>query len=199
MLKTGMPKRYRITRVYTRAGDGGQTYLVGGGKVSKASLRVQAYGEVDELNAALGLARAFSPPKELEGLLAQIQNELFLVGADLAAPLEVRVPRVTPAHIQALETEIDRIQAHLPPLEEFILPSGGPVGAFLHLARTICRRAERTVVALMETEAVNPQVQVYLNRLSDLLFVLARWANALQGVPETYVRFPQKEEPHERS
>jgi cob(I)alamin adenosyltransferase len=166
-----------LSRIYTRSGDAGDTGLGDGSRVPKDSARVTAYGEVDELNAVLGLA-ACQVGDELM-LLRSIQNDLFDVGADLCIPpadgqtsLRVQAGQAT-----RLELEIDRRNERLQPLRSFVLPGGSPAAAWLHLARTVCRRAERSVVALMRTEPVNPQVLVYLNRLSDLLFVMARVAN----------------------
>jgi cob(I)alamin adenosyltransferase len=185
----------RITRVYTKVGDGGTTRLVGGAEVSKDDLRIEAYGTVDELNAVLGLARTFNQAStaltardEVDAILAAVQNDLFNVGADLATPAADRWPtlyRVDEPDVVKLEGWIDRLNDELPPLREFILPGGGPVGAFLHQARTVCRRAERRVVTLIRAdEEVGYGVLRYLNRLSDLLFVLGRWAARAHGEPE---------------
>ena len=175
----------RITRVYTTTGDGGETSLVDGSRVGKDALRVSAFGDVDELNSILGLARSWNDEPEVAQILEQIQNHLFTVGADLATPMGTAVPRVAEDLIEKLESIIDRLLEELEPLKEFILPSGTQVGAGLHLARSVARRAERLVVALARTEETNPQVVIYLNRLSDLLFVLARVANKRAGVSET--------------
>ncbi len=183
----------RITKVYTKFGDGGKTYLANGETVKKAHPRVEAYGDVDELNSYIGLIRAELPEtlKGLDGLLKDIQNDLFLLGGDLAtppdAPFEIR--RMGEDRVRWLEEEIDRFNSDLPPLEEFILPAGHRISSLFHVARTVCRRAERSVVRAMESEDINPQVQIYLNRLSDLLFVLARWSNRKLGVGEEYARF----------
>jgi cob(I)alamin adenosyltransferase len=182
----------RINRVYTRAGDQGQTALVGGQKVSKASPRVDCYGAVDELNAALGLLRTAleeSPAgPELGPIIARVQNELFNLGAELATPdaeRRARSPAVAERHIAALEAEIDRLNEDLPELKSFILPGGGWVSAHCHLARTICRRAERLVVALVEAgEPVGEHAIPYLNRLSDALFVFGRWAARTENADE---------------
>lgn len=175
--------------IYTGGGDRGETGLFGGGRVSKDDLRVEAYGAVDELNASLGLARATGLPGEIGALVARIQEELFVLGADLATPPDAtvradRVVRLKAGAAKALEPVIDRLDAALPPLRTFILPGGSPAGAALHLARTVCRRAERRVVTLARASGVSPEAIVYLNRLSDLLFVMARSANAQAGVPE---------------
>lgn len=182
----------RINRVYTKAGDQGQTALVGGQKVSKASARVDCYGAVDELNAALGLVRTSlegSPAGgELGPIVARVQNELFNLGAELATPdaeRRARSPAVEERHVAALEAEIDRLNEDLPELRSFILPGGGWVSAHLHLARTICRRAERLVVRLVESgEEVGVQAIPYLNRLSDALFVFGRYAAKVDGKAE---------------
>ena len=166
-----------LSRIYTKAGDGGETGLGDGTRVSKCCARVTAYGEVDELNAVLGLTACheLATPE----LLRTVQNDLFDVGADLCVPAagQASALRVVPDQVTRLEREIDRLNERLQPLRSFVLPGGSPAAAWLHLARTVCRRAERSVVALMQSEAVNPNVLVYLNRLSDLLFVLARAAN----------------------
>jgi cob(I)alamin adenosyltransferase len=175
-------------KIYTRTGDDGQTSLFDQTRVSKADPCVDAYGEVDELNACLGAARAAVGPGDLADLLETVQKELFAVGARLADPsarIAARVTKaaLTPGSIQGLEQTIDRLETELPPLRRFILPGGSSAGALLHLARTICRRAERRAVAL-GPEAVEADVLVYLNRLSDMLFVAARAANHRAGVPE---------------
>lgn len=182
----------RINRVVTRTGDGGNTALIGGERVSKGSLRVDSYGEVDELNSSLGLAVAHMQDQQSIDLIHSIQHRLFTLGADLAAPEGVAVPRVTAEHISELEAEMEPLMDELPPLEEFILPGGGPAGATLHLARAITRRAERAVVALAAHEPVNEQAIIYLNRLSDFLFVLARVVNKRQKQAETLADFSQK-------
>jgi cob(I)alamin adenosyltransferase len=182
----------RITRVYTRGGDAGETSLVGGERVSKASPRVDSYGDVDELNSVIGLARAKLQDSEVDDTLGIIQNDLFTVAADLASPPNVEVPRVGEPFINSLESMSDRYNAELGPLKEFVLPGGCEAGALLHLARTVARRAERRVVALAALEEVNPQVVVYLNRLSDLLFILARAANRRGGASEKLAEFSKK-------
>ncbi len=175
-----------MMKIYTKTGDTGQTGLFGGGRVSKDSLRVHAYGSVDELNAVLGVARAIGMNATLDTLLARIQNELFVLGADLATPGAANyIPRVDSDYVTRLEQEIDQFEAELEPLKQFILPGGTPEAAQLHLARTVCRRAERQVVSLQATEeALNSITLLYLNRLSDWLFVLARLANARSGVAD---------------
>ena len=170
----------KLTRIYTRGGDKGETSLGDGARVAKHDPRVAAYGTVDEANAAIGLARLHSRG-ELDEILARAQNDLFDLGADLCRPEasdKARAPlRVSEAQVLRLEAETDAIKARLEPLESFLLPGGTPAAACLHLARTVARRAEREITALAEAEAVNPQAVRYINRLSDLLFVLARHAN----------------------
>jgi cob(I)alamin adenosyltransferase len=184
----------RLNRIYTRAGDGGQTRLVGGQKVSKDAPRIEAYGTVDELGACLGLARtelgqpgAPEGAAELQASLRRIQNELFNLGSDLAtlpADRHPQQPVVEERHVTALEREIDGWNASLPELRSFILAGGGRVASYLHLARTVCRRAERLVVTLTAAEPVGEQVLAYLNRLSDALFVMSRHASRIYGEPE---------------
>ncbi|MFM8412794.1 MAG: cob(I)yrinic acid a,c-diamide adenosyltransferase [Alphaproteobacteria bacterium] len=195
----------RINRVYTRSGDKGMTHLVGGAEVRKDAARVEAYGTVDELNSVLGLARVFNeemrvadsavPTRgpaaaaagELEDVLMRLQNELFDLGSELATPPGSEYPgmfRVGDDQVTALERLIDRCQEDLEPLKSFVLPGGGRVGATLHQARTVCRRAEREVLRLASSEEVGSGPIKYLNRLSDLLFVLARWISRRTGAPE---------------
>jgi cob(I)alamin adenosyltransferase len=174
----------RITKVYTRGGDAGQTSLGGGQRVSKHSSRVEAYGTVDELNSLIGAARAAGLSGEVEEVLERVQNELFNLGADLCVLEEDKQEErkgMGESHVSALETMMDRCNAELGPLENFILPGGAMGAALLHVARTVCRRAERRTVALAETEAVGEWTVKYLNRLSDALFVLARLENRSQG------------------
>ena len=171
-----------LSRIYTRSGDQGETGLGDGSRVSKDHPRVAAYGGVDELNAVLGLLLAHDPSQPEADLLRGVQNDLFDVGADLCVPPAAdegpgQRLRVRPEQAARLEAAIDRINEALAPLTSFVLPGGRPGAAWCHLARTVCRRAERDVVSLSQGEAVNPQVIVYLNRLSDLLFVLARAYN----------------------
>ncbi len=182
----------RISKVYTKTGDGGETSLVGGERVSKASLRVAAYGDVDELNSLIGLARAYLQDVELDDVCSHIQNDLFTLGGDLASPAAVEVPRITDEFIVSLEALSDRFLIELEPLKEFILPGGLPAGATLHVARTVARRAERKVVALSLQEEINADAIVYLNRLSDLLFILARLANKRAGVTEKMTDFSKR-------
>lgn len=180
-----------MSRIYTRTGDEGETGLFGGGRVPKSDLRVAAYGEVDELNASLGWVRTRLPEPDdgLDTQLATLQGDLFVLGAHLATPPGARtgqhlppLPRSRPAE---LERWIDRAEEELDPLRSFILPGGSEAGAALHLARTVCRRAERAVVALARTSEVDATILVYLNRLSDLLFDFARLVNHRAGAPET--------------
>ncbi len=200
----------RISKVYTRGGDAGKTSLASGVRISKASLRVSAYGDVDELNSFLGLARARIADQALQQLLGQIQNDLFVVGADLATPVPAPDPapnsapnsakaksrsmrRISQGEVESLEKAIDLYNESLPPLKEFILPAGNEAGALLHVARAVARRAERGAVRLSEDAAeagkINPQAITYLNRLSDLLFVLARVANRQGGSAEVFAEF----------
>jgi cob(I)alamin adenosyltransferase len=187
--------RFRLTRIYTRTGDGGETGLVTGERVSKADLRIAAYGDVDELNSALGVARAMNRARpdgapgrdSIDEWLRDVQNELFLVGSDLASVLAKRPAQmkvVGAGEATRLEQRIDSMNESLGPLTEFILPGGGLLGSQLHLARTVCRRAERVAVALAQREPVDAATLAYLNRLSDFLFVLARFAAKQCGEPE---------------
>jgi cob(I)alamin adenosyltransferase len=176
-------------KIYTKSGDGGETGLLGGSRVSKSDARVEAYGEVDEANAALGVARGLLGDPELDAELGRVQAELFTIGAELASPHGAAprgpVPAIDPAWAGRLEQAMDRWDAELPELRAFILPGGAPGGAALHLARCACRRAERRVVSLAARATVDPQAVVYLNRLSDFLFVAARIANQRAGHAET--------------
>jgi cob(I)alamin adenosyltransferase len=178
--------------VYTKSGDAGETSLVDGSRVSKADLRVAAYGDVDELNSLLGIARVGLADQQLDDALGRMQNELFVVGADLASPLTIRVPRVEEVHVGEMEQLIDLLLEELEPLQEFILPGGAQPGATLHLARTVARRAERSVVALAAQAEINEHALKYLNRLSDLLFVMARVANQRAGVKEQSASFSER-------
>jgi cob(I)alamin adenosyltransferase len=176
----------RLTRIYTRLGDGGDTHLGDMSRVRKTSPRVTAYGEVDEANCAIGVARATGLPADMDARLAVVQNDLFDLGADLCVP-EGTEPggapplRVDGEQVARLERWCDEINAGLAPLTSFVLPGGTAGAAALHMARTVCRRAERAVVALADTQPVNVQALAYLNRLSDLLFILARHHNAAGG------------------
>jgi cob(I)alamin adenosyltransferase len=178
-------------RIYTRTGDGGETSLMGGGRVAKDHARVMAYGDVDETSAAIGVARMTEPLALADDLLAGIQRDLFTIGGALAAPdrerlqEQQRIRLVVPAErVAELEAAIDAADRELAPLRAFVLPAGTAKAAALHLARTVCRRAERTVVHLARSEPVPEEVLVYLNRLSDLLFTLARQANAQAGAAD---------------
>ncbi len=183
-------------KVYTRTGDDGTTALFGGGRVAKSHPRIAAYGTVDEANAALGMARAAlaasagnapsAADLRADALLGRLQNELFVLGGDLASPGDVSypVPRIEAGHVAALEAEIDALTADLPPLKHFVLPGGTPAAAALHLGRTVSRRAERLVVETAALEEVSVEAIHYLNRLSDLLFTLSRWVNLQAGVEE---------------
>ena len=175
-------------KIYTKTGDTGETGLLGGARVPKDHVRVAAYGDVDETNAAIGVVRALAQPP-LDQLLFGVQKDLFAIGAQLADPTQKVAARrakaaVTAAHVRRLEKAIDARQEMLPPLRSFVLPGGTPTASLLHQARTVCRRAERSVVTLARGGHVDPVIVVYLNRLSDLLFVLARSANQAAGVPE---------------
>jgi cob(I)alamin adenosyltransferase len=180
-----------LNRIYTRTGDAGETALGSGERVSKAHLRIHAYGTVDETNATVGLARLHTSAPEmqkLDAMLARIQNELFDLGADLCVPdtgkkLDYEPLRILPTQYERIEREIDELNDELAPLRSFVLPGGDPAAVHLHLARTVCRRAERLVVELAATkgEQVSPGAIAYINRLSDFFFVASRWANAKAG------------------
>ena len=175
-------------KIYTRTGDDGTTGLLGSGRLLKSAPRVEAYGQVDELNATLGVARTLDPGHWLETELGTIQSKLFQVGAELATSspeMLVKLTRIGDADVTELEGWIDRMEGDLPPLTRFIVPGGTPLGAELHRARTVCRRAERALVELRQTEAAEARLVVYLNRLADLLFVMARWCNHRAHVAET--------------
>ena len=184
--------RIALNRIYTRAGDTGQTQLVGGQRVSKDDLRIECYGTVDELNCFLGAARitaeSLPPVASLAVILKRVQHELFNLGSILAtlpADVHPKQPRITGAEIDQLEHEIDEANAVLPALRSFVLPGGSRLDAELHVGRTVCRRAERLSVALAREESVPEEAVRYLNRLSDALFVWSRWANHRLGIPET--------------
>jgi len=175
-------------KIYTRTGDDGTTGVLGPQRLPKNAPRIDAYGQVDELNSQLGMVRALDSGAWLAGDLADIQRLLFHVGAELAtteAALLEKIERIADADVAALEAAIDRLDGDLPPLTAFVLPQGTPLAAQLHVARTVCRRAERAVVALAAAETVEPRLVRYLNRLADLLFVMARWCNRRAGVAET--------------
>ena len=178
----------RLTKIYTRTGDDGTTGLGGGQRVAKDALRIETFGTVDELNAQIGVAITAGLEASLAVELTRVQNELFHLGSDLCV-LETDkakrpVPRIEEKHVRALETAMDRMTEPLGPLTNFILPGGSPGAAHLHVARTVCRRAERLAVALARQEAVGSWVIAYLNRLSDTLFVMARWENRHRGVAD---------------
>lgn len=185
-------------KIYTKTGDQGQTGLFGGPRVPKCDLRIEAYGQVDELNALLGLARCQTLPPPLDQTLERVQHELFAVGAELASPDPARHGLVLlgPKAIQRLEREIDHLEASLPPLKQFILPAGSQAAAWLHAARAVCRRTERAVVALAQSpgNAVSARLIAYLNRLGDYLFVAARYANYEAKVPEVAWQKPPPDE-----
>ena len=175
----------RLTKIYTRGGDAGETSLGDGSRVSKLDPRIQAYGTVDELNAAIGVVLAGDTPTAIRTVLERVQNELFDLGADLSVPLHVEGRlRVEQPLVDRLEEECDRFNAELPELRSFVLPGGTPTAAGLHVARTICRRAEREAIDAGASVEISPLVAVYLNRLSDLLFILSRAANDEAGHDE---------------
>jgi cob(I)alamin adenosyltransferase len=174
-------------KIYTKTGDAGETSLLDGRRTSKDSLRIEAYGTVDELNSLLGLCRSLNTVREIDAHLAALQRELFVLGADLAADPSLgqkHVPHLPEKAVQRIEAAIDGIEPRLEPLRNFILPGGTRTAAVLHLARTVCRRAERLAVHLARSESVRPESIVYLNRLSDFLFVLARLVNSISGTSE---------------
>ena len=175
----------RLTKIYTRGGDAGETSLGDGSRVSKLDARIAAYGTVDELNAAVGVVVAGGCPDTIREVLFRVQNELFDLGADLSVPIEHEARlRVTQEQVDRLEDECDRFNAELPELKSFVLPGGSEAAARLHVARTVCRRAEREALVAAGAYDVNPLALVYLNRLSNLLFILARAANAADGRAE---------------
>lgn len=180
----------RITKVYTKQGDAGETRLGGGQKISKASTRIQAYGTVDELNSVIGVALSFDMPEVIREALTKIQHELFTLGGDLCVLEEDKqkweMTVIEAKHVTNLETLMDQLNEELKPLEDFILPGGTQVAAFLHQARCICRRAERHAVLLAKEEPIGAHVMPYLNRLSDALFVLARYQNFKSRVEDVY-------------
>lgn len=173
-------------KIYTRKGDTGETSLFGGQRVSKSSKRIAAYGTVDEMNSILGTAIAFGLSEQGQKLLRTIQEQLFILGADLATPRsrEVRINRIGEEEVKFLEQSIDEMEEHLEPLKNFILPGGSPAGATLHHARTVCRRAERVTVECRHEEEISENAITYMNRLSDFLFVLARFENKEAGTEE---------------
>lgn len=176
-----------MVKIYTKMGDRGTTSLFGGTRVDKNSARIRAYGEVDELNSLIGVVLSDNLPGNISKKLVRIQGELFVLGSDLATPSTVKVivPRVSKSFITRLEKEINKWSADLPVLRNFILPGGSKVGSKLHLARTVARRAERSIVDLATGEKINQNAQIYINRLSDWLFTIARYVNKIDGVKET--------------
>lgn len=185
-------------KIYTKTGDTGDTGLFGSTRISKDSLRIDAIGTIDELNACIGTARSQIGDVEIDNLLHRIQNELFNIGADLAT-LDTHAKsddlRISPDFVETLEKDIDRLENQLAPLKNFILPGGSVAGSALHLARTVCRRSERSVVSLANSESINPLLLPYLNRLSDFLFVLARLVNHRLGQPEPLWESPLAADP----
>lgn len=175
-----------MVKIYTKTGDSGTTSLFGGQRVNKNSARIKAYGNVDELNSLMGAILSEGPSKNISKKLLRIQEELFVLGADLSSPLSVKVkiPRISKSYISRLEKEIDGLDKQLPTLRNFILPGGSSVGSKLHLARTIARRAERSIVDLSNQEKINSSILPYINRLSDWFFVLARYVNKLENISE---------------
>ena len=199
----------RITRVYTRTGDRGETALVGGKRVPKDSLRIEAYGTIDELNSIVGLARAFNEEKLADGeahrfldtLLRQIQDELFDLGSELATPpdfFQQGMYRVSESEVKKIEQLIDECQEELEPLKSFVLPGGGRIGAYLHQCRTVCRRAEREILRLSRAEELSEWPIKYVNRLSDLFFVLSRWISKKTGKDEYLWQRGLAEKPKKR-
>lgn len=193
----------RLNKIYTCTGDDGSTGLVGGARIKKASLKVSAYGDVDELNAHMGACRTLSmaaTDSTIHDIIARIQNELFDIGAELATPADAHwsgMLKAGPQHVAQLESWIDSLNATLPTLSSFILPGGSPLNASLHIARTVCRRAERSILALHEHEPVSAEIVRYINRLSDLLFVMARSVIISEALPE-YLWVPGDSRPRSR-
>ncbi len=175
-----------MPKIYTKTGDKGETGLLCGGRVRKNDPRIAAYGDVDELNCVIGKAKALTRDATLSALLKRVQNDLFNLGLSLSAAGPKGSPEkgIDASEIEFLEKEIDRMEGEIPPLREFILPGGSVLAATLHLARAVCRRAERSLVALAEGKTIGPSALAYLNRLSDFLFVLARWINRREGAAE---------------
>jgi cob(I)alamin adenosyltransferase len=199
----------RITRVYTRTGDSGETALVGGKRIPKDSPRIEAYGTIDELNSIVGLARAFNDEKLKAGdayrfldvALRRIQDELFDLGSELATPPEffrAGMYRVSDREVKKIEQLIDECQKELEPLKSFVLPGGGKIGAYLHQCRTVCRRAEREILRLSRVEELGEWPLKYVNRLSDLFFVLSRWVSKQSGESEYLWQRGLMEKPHQK-
>ncbi len=178
---------HRLTKIVTRTGDGGTTGLADGMRLPKDAPRIEAMGAVDELNSVIGILLAEEVPEAIRACLTEVQHDLFDLGGELSAPGH---PVLADTHVARLDAELERHNAALPPLEDFILPGGTPAAAIAHLARTVCRRAERRVVVLARTESLSPLAQQYLNRLSDLMFVLARTLNRHAGAPDILWRGP---------
>jgi len=169
--------------IYTKFGDKGKTTLTSGEIVPKSDIRVEAYGSVDELNAVLGLVLSFSEMEDVASALAGVQDDLFVIGSELASK-GAKTRTIKPVRMSRLEAEIDRLSTQLPPLNHFIVPGGNETASLLHFSRTVCRRAEREVVALSDRDRINPDMIIYLNRLGDLLFILARFVNYKKRIPE---------------
>ena len=176
------------SKIYTKTGDKGKTSLFGGVRVPKNNIRIEAYGTVDELNSIVGIVLSLNPAKEILQILIEIQNQLFILGADLATPVSNKnfVPRIGKSEITKIEDWIDKYDSKLTPLKKFILPSGTQSSGFLHLARAVARRAERIVVSLMQKEEIGDSIIIYLNRLNDLFFVLARYENKIKKNKEIF-------------
>ncbi len=174
-------------KIYTKTGDKGETSLFGGQRVSKTSLRIETYGTADELNSFIGLARSHGLTSLNEKIAVQAQNDLFVLGADLATPpaKEAKIPRISASHYTQLEAFIDEVSEELEPLTNFLLPTGTQAASALHIARTVCRRTERICIHARESEDISEDIVIYLNRLSDLLFVMARLENERSNIPET--------------
>lgn len=177
-----------MVKIYTKTGDDGTTCLATGRRIAKDSLRVEAYGDVDELNSLLGVAISCGASEGIKTVITNVQSALFDLGADLASPpnekTQLTIPHISQEHVQELERHIDHFEQSLEPLRQFILPGGSVCASYLHLARSVCRRAERSVVTLRHSEPVSETLMQYLNRLSDLLFILARFQNAADKHPE---------------
>jgi cob(I)alamin adenosyltransferase len=180
-----------VTRIYTKTGDSGTTGLIGGKRVPKNAPQIEANGSLDELNALIGIVRAQTLPARVDAVLQVVQDDLFTIGSQIATPEEKnrQAPGIGDREISRLEREIDTIENDLEPLKRFILPGGSMPGAGLHWVRAVTRRAERSCVTLSQTENVDPSILRYLNRLSDLCFVLARYVNKQQGIPERHPSF----------
>ncbi len=185
-------EKKRISKVYTGVGDQGKTQLVDGSWVEKSDPRIHVLGTIDELNSLLGVVRTLNLPKDVQDELETLQNLLFVLGADIGAPSDIEVPRIQSRHVQWLEARMDTYLESLGPLKEFILPGGSLEASLLYLARTIARRAERFATPLLAKQEIRSTAYTFLNRLSDYLFVLARWVNHEKGFREPYVKFPEE-------